>query len=123
MMTDLKILLVDDHEINNLFTGYLFSKLGIPFDIAVNKDQAIELLSENEYSMVLMDIEMPRYNGYEVAKMLRDINHKIPIVAFTTLPAKEVLPKAFEVGMNDYMLKPNAMQELEDMLDRYKQSA
>lgn len=122
-MTDLKILLVDDHEINSLFTGYMFSKLGIPFDIAVNRDQAIALLSKNDYSMVLMDIEMPRYNGYEVAKMLRDINHKIPIVAFTTLPAQEVLPKAFEVGMNDYMLKPNAMQELEDMLDRYKQSA
>ncbi len=123
MTNEIKILLIDDHEINSLFTGYMFNKLGIPFGIATNKKQALELITTNEYKMVLLDIQMPNHDGYDVAKAVRKIDPKIPIIAFTSLPEEDVLPKALHSGMNDYLLKPRAMQELWGIIDKFQQSA
>jgi CheY-like chemotaxis protein len=123
MTNDVKILLIDDHEINSLFTGYMFNKLGIPFDIASNKRQAIELLNSNTYSLVLLDIQMPKNDGYDVARSVRQIDGKIPIIAFTSLPEDQVLPKAINSGMNDYLLKSEAMQELWGIIDKFQESA
>ena len=123
MTTELKILLIDDHEINSLFAGYMFTKLGIPFDVATNKQQAINLLKDNSYTLILLDIQMPNHDGYDVAKALRLMSPKVPIIAFTSLPEEEVLPKALNSGMNDYMLKPQAMQEIWGMINKFKQSA
>ena len=123
MTTELKLLLIDDHEINSLFTGYMFTKLGIPFDVATNKRQALDLVDKNEYTLILLDIQMPQNDGYDVARALRTISPKVPIIAFTSLPEDEVLPKALHSGMNDYMLKPQAMQEIWGMIDKFKRSA
>ena len=123
MTNDVKILLIDDHEINSLFTGYMFNKLGIPFDIASNKQRAIELLNSNKYSLVLLDIQMPKHDGYDVAQTVRQIDGKIPIIAFTSLPEDEVLPRAIDSGMNDYLLKSTAMQELWGIIDKFQKSA
>ncbi|MFT5723820.1 MAG: CheY-like chemotaxis protein [Bacteroidia bacterium] len=123
MINEIKILLIDDHEINSLFTGYMFNKLGIPFDIATNKKQALDLISTKEYTLVLLDIQMPHNDGYDVAKSMRQINPKIPIIAFTSLPEEEVLSKALNSGMNDYLLKPQAMQEIWGIIDKFQQSA
>lgn len=123
MTNEIKILLIDDHEINSLFTGYMFNKLGIAFDIATNEQQAINLIQNNKYTVVLLDIQMPNNNGYKLAEAVRQYNHKVPLIAFTSLPEKEVLPQAIQSGMSDYMLKPNGMQELRKMIDSYKLSA
>ncbi|MFT7590378.1 MAG: CheY-like chemotaxis protein [bacterium] len=123
MTNEIKILLIDDHEINSLFTGYMFTKLGVPFDVATNKKQALEYITTNTYTLVLLDIQMPNSEGYDVAKSLRQINAKVPIIAFTSLPEEEVLPKALHSGMNDYMLKPKAMQEIWSIITKFKESA
>ena len=123
MRDEIKILLIDDHEINSLFTGYMFTKLGIPFDVAANKKQALESISANDYTLILLDIQMPNHDGYEISKSLRLVNPKVPIIAFTSLPEEEVLPKALHSGMNDYMLKPKAMQEIWGMITKFKESA
>lgn len=73
--------------------------------------------------MVLLDIQMPQHDGYDVAKSVRKINAKIPIIAFTSLPEEQVLPKALHSGMNDYLLKPRAMQELWGIIEKFQQSA
>jgi CheY-like chemotaxis protein len=101
----------------------MFSKLGIPFDVANNKAQALEYIKKHDYSLILLDIQMPKDDGYSVARAIRSINAKLPIIAFTTLPEDQVLPKAIDSGMNEYMLKPSAMQELRSMVDRFKLSA
>ncbi len=123
MKENIKLLLVDNSEINSLFAGIMFTKLGIPFDLANTKSQALKLMSKNEYNLVLLDIQMPRDDGYSVARDIRKADPRIPIIAFTTLPEEQVLPKAMDSGMNEYLLKPTAMQELRTILDRYKQSA
>lgn len=120
---NIRLLLVDDNEINSLFAGIMFNKLNIPFDVACNKSQALGLIEKNTYSLVLLDIQMPIHDGYDIAKEIRSIDSKLPIIAFTSLPEEQVLPKAIDSGMNEYLLKPSAMQELRSILDRYKASA
>ncbi len=123
MNESVRLLLVDDNEMNSLLTGFLFSKLGIPFDVANNKAQALDYINQNNYSLILLDIQMPNDDGYSVARAIRNINAKLPIIAFTTLPEDQVLPRAIDSGMNEYMLKPLAMQELRSMVERFKMSA
>ncbi len=123
MNSNIKLLLIDDHEINSLYIGFMFNKLGISFDIATNKKQALELISKNDYTVVLMDIQMPNNDGFDVAKSVRKFNLKVPIIAFTSLPEEEVLPKAIDYGMNDYILKPNGMEQLWGIVDRFRASA
>lgn len=123
MKDDIRILLVDDNEINSLFAGIMFTKLGILFDIANSKEQAITHIKEHDYHVVLLDIQMPKDDGYSVAKAIREVNSKLPIIAFTSLPEEQVLPRAIGSGMNEYLSKPSAMEELQSIVDRYKKSA
>lgn len=123
MKKDIKILLIDDNEINSLFAGIMFSKLGITFNVACNKKQAMEHLSKETYDLILLDIQLPNHDGYDIAREVRLSDHKVPIIAFTSLPEEEVLPKALESGMNEYILKPSGMQELQSLVEHYKQSA
>ncbi len=79
---------------------------------------------KNEYSMVLMDLTLPEMDGFEVARMIRDktftgYDHTIPIVAFTGSALKEDREKCFKAGMNDILLKPYRLNDLENMLNKW----
>jgi signal transduction histidine kinase len=114
----LKILLVED----NLFNQKLATKsISIAWpkaeiDIAENGLIAIEFLHKKMYDIILMDIQMPHLNGYETTEIIRQqmpapIN-QIPILAQTANVMKSEMDKCFEVGMNDYISKPFAINIL-----------
>jgi CheY-like chemotaxis protein len=115
---DIKILLVED----NLFNQKLAAKsISIAWpkatvDMAENGLVAIELLNKNRYDIILMDIQMPYLNGYETTEIIRKqmpapIN-QTPILAQTANVMKSEMDKCFEVGMNDYISKPFAINIL-----------
>ncbi len=115
-LENVKILLVEDNELNQeLATGILKTR-GAIVDIAENGQVALEKLQINQYDCILMDSYMPVMDGYETAKNIRkqDEFKNIPIIAVTAALMQEDIQKIVSSGMNDYIakpIKPNIMFE------------
>jgi len=122
--TNLKILLVEDNRVNQKVTTKILSKAGYHVDIANNGNEAISILSEKKYHLVLMDILMPEMGGYDTTKMIRSeqstvLNHKVPVVALTASALAEDKEKCISAGMNDYISKPVKPKELLDKIEEW----
>ncbi|MBP2282286.1 PAS domain S-box-containing protein [Flavobacterium sp. CG_23.5] len=106
-MKDIKVLVVEDIALNQLLMKTLLDDFGFDRDIAENGKIAIEKLKENEYDIILMDLQMPEMNGYETTEYIRKtLKSAIPIIALTADVTTVDLEKCKAVGMNDYLAKP-----------------
>lgn len=101
-----RILIVDDNRINQTVTKKILEKNNMICSIAENGEQAIHSVRENEYDLVLMDINMPLKNGMEATREIREFNTEIPIVALTAVEVEEMRFKIYDSGMNDIIVKP-----------------
>ena len=105
-----KILLVEDNDMNIEITTKIISELNYICDVAKDGIQAIKRLKEvekNYYDLILMDIHMPRYNGYEISKILKkDLDIKVPIVALTATTVTDTIRKNNAEYIVEYILKP-----------------
>ncbi|RZT91772.1 CheY-like chemotaxis protein [Ancylomarina subtilis] len=116
-----KILLVEDDFINGKIVKTLLEKANYNVEWVKNGKEALEILIPNsgDYGLVLMDIQMPIINGYEVSLNLREIGIKIPIICMTANAYSDENRKSKEAGMNDYISKPVTKTVLFEMLDKY----
>ncbi|UOF00712.1 PAS domain S-box protein [Bdellovibrio reynosensis] len=114
-----RILIVDDAPDNrNLFVRYL-QKMGITSDkieVAQNGKEAVEKCGSNEYSLVLMDIQMPVMDGFEAVKQLRSQGYEGPVVALTAHAMKGDEEKCLAEGFDGYLQKPLSRDALADLL-------
>lgn len=108
-----RILLVEDHFLNQMATKKVLASWSefVAVDIADNGLVALEMFRENDYDLVLMDLQMPVMNGIEAARELRKISDT-PIIALTANSSKHEQDICAEVGINDYLAKPFKPQEL-----------
>ncbi len=104
-----KLLVVDDNKINQLVTKKVLDQLSVYSEIAGSGEKAIALVKTNHYDCVLMDLHMPKIDGYETSKRIRSFNKRIPIVALTAAAPEEIEKKINSVSMNGYILKPFLM--------------
>lgn len=113
-----KILLVEDNIINRKVAMAMLERTCIPFDIATDGAQAVEALKLKQYSLLLMDVQMPNMDGLTATKIIRKELHigHIPIIAMTANAIKEDMEKCYEAGMNDYLSKPFKADELYQIL-------
>lgn len=105
---EFKILIVEDNKINMMLAKTLLRKI-VPHVIifeAENGIVGVEQYAQNAPDLILLDIQMPLMNGYEVSLEIRKIDEKIPIIALTAGTIKGEREKCLEVGMNDYISKP-----------------
>ncbi|MDR2133765.1 MAG: response regulator [Treponema sp.] len=110
------VLVAEDHRVNqNLFSLYL-EKTGCDSILAGDGLEALEKAAANRVSLVFMDIQMPRMNGYEAAKALREKGFRRPLVAVTAgaLPGEHA--RCLEAGFDDVLTKPFKRADLEKML-------
>ncbi|MCL2841281.1 MAG: ATP-binding protein [Defluviitaleaceae bacterium] len=109
-----RILLVEDNEINQFVANEMLVYANLKVDIANNGLEALELLSKNEYDLVLMDIQMPEMDGLTASKRIRECEklNTIPIVALTAHAMHEDRKKSYDAGMNAHMTKPIDHSEL-----------
>jgi CheY-like chemotaxis protein len=108
-LKEIKILLVEDNDLNQLLTTKIFDKWGKTIDIADNGKIAIEKIEKTHYDIILMDIQMPEMDGYDMTRYVRaNMGDKsnIPIIALTAHATLGEEQKCLEMGMNDYLSKP-----------------
>ena len=115
----LKILLVEDNQLNVKLILSLFSDNGLKLQVAENGSVGIEKMKETSFDIILMDMEMPVMNGYEAATVIRnELKSKIPIIAMTAHAMAGERERCLSLGMNDYISKPiNANVLFEIMYD------
>jgi len=112
MQKNIKILLAeDDINLGNLLCDYLKAK-GYHTILAANGEEAFNLFAKGTYNLCLLDVMMPIKDGYTVAKEIRKINDKIPIIFLTAKSMKEDKLLGFQTGADDYITKPFSMEEL-----------
>lgn len=114
------ILLVEDNLINQEVAYGLIDSIDLNCDIAHNGAEAIQILSDtdNKYSLILMDCQMPVMDGYKASQSIRSgaagqINKDIPIIALTANAMKGDREKCLAAGMNDYLTKPIDIDEFD----------
>jgi len=100
------ILVVDDNRINQKITQKILEKRQFKCSLADDGEQAISLVKENSYDLILMDIHMPKVDGVQATKAIRKFNQEIPIVALTAVELDEMRATIMDSGMNDIILKP-----------------
>ncbi len=104
---NLRVLVVEDITLNQLLMKTLLDDFGFQRDIAENGKVAVEMLKENNYHIILMDLQMPVMNGFEATEYIRNVmKSNIPIIALTADVTTVDLAKCKLVGMNDYIAKP-----------------
>ncbi|RDY31054.1 response regulator [Lachnotalea glycerini] len=119
-----KILLVEDNEINVMVATQLFEKLGASVETAANGSIGFDKFVSSKngyYDIVFMDVQMPVMNGYEATKAIRESKHEqakiIPIVAMTADVFAEDIARARECGMNAHLAKPFEMSQFCELLN------
>jgi len=108
------ILLVDDNPQNLQVLGKLLQEEKFEIEFAVNGEATLEWLKIKQFDLILLDLNMPGMNGFEVCKIIRSDNKMcdIPIIFLSAESERESILKGFEVGAQDYVTKPFDSREL-----------
>jgi len=116
-----RILLAEDHIINQKVALSLLRKLGLQADVVANGLEVIQALEKRPYDLVLMDVQMPKMDGFAATRVIRDfgstvLNHDVAVIAMTAHVMQGDEAKCLESGMNDYLTKPVSLQSVAEIL-------
>jgi len=123
-----RVLIVEDNRVNQLLVKNMLKKFGFDnMDTAENGLLALNRLKEKDYDIVLMDIQMPEMDGYEITNEIRHRLRKemraIPVIAITADASDKERLKAQSAGMDDYVVKPYTPEELYFTILKYVKPA
>ncbi len=119
-ITPSRILLVDDNPINVKVAKLHLDRMGMDFTVAESGSEALMALADNEYDLVLMDLEMPVMDGYETTRLIRSgrgtgkpvKQPNIPILAITAHAQGDVQERCEQLGMDGFVTKPTGFGDL-----------
>ncbi|SMO80561.1 DNA-binding response regulator, OmpR family, contains REC and winged-helix (wHTH) domain [Saccharicrinis carchari] len=112
MEKEYKLLLAEDDEnLGMLLREYLEAK-GYETDLCPDGEEAYNAFTANTYDLCVLDVMMPKKDGFTLAKEIRLLNADIPIIFLTAKSMKEDVFKGFKIGADDYITKPFSMEEL-----------
>lgn len=116
----MKFLITDDLYTNRLQIKILLQSMGIEYDQANDGKQAIEKLKENQYDLILMDIEMPVMNGLEATRYIRENFNRsksnVKIIAITSHDPHDFESNFVKYGFNGFLSKPITRQKVEKIM-------
>jgi len=122
LMGKLKVLVAEDNEISKLLVTSVLQNWGMESMVANNGNEAVAFMEENDFDLILMDIQMPEKNGIEATIDIRNFfderKRNIPIIALTANATKGEEKKYFEAGMNGFLLKPFKEKELFELIQQ-----
>ncbi|SFR56903.1 response regulator [Thiomicrospira sp. ALE5] len=114
-----RVLLVEDNEINQEVAASMLAYLGLSVEIADHGQIAVEKVQQQNYDVILMDIQMPVMDGYQACRAIRQFNTTTPIIALSAAAMIEDKNKALAAGMNDHLAKPIIPHDLYKVLSEY----
>lgn len=117
-------LIAEDYEINRDLLQEMLHYMDISVDTASDGEEALSLLERYEYDILFLDLWMPKIDGYEVARRVRKMKKKQPVIVAITANAMEgERERCLSCGMDDYICKPVEIHNLEELLRRFLPTA
>jgi len=111
-MDNIKILIVEDEQRLAEVLKMQLEDSGYDVDTAFDGYLGKQMVEENAYNLIILDINLPLINGYDLCKEIRRTNNKIPIIMLTALSTPDNKVSGFDAGADDYVLKPFDLREL-----------
>lgn len=123
-----RVLVVEDYFVNLDLIKEMLEMMNCTVDTAEDGEQALEQYHLNSYDLILMDIQMPKKDGLQATREIRDIEKKenkkyTPIVAVTANAMEEDRIESLDSGMDDFITKPIKIGDLEGLLSKYTKRA
>ena len=122
--TGKRILLVDDVELNRELVLLLLLGAGHKIEVASDGEQAVRCALEQEFDIILMDVQMPNVDGLSATRLIRanPMRASVPIIAMTAQALPDQIAACYAAGMNDYLSKPLALDALRIMIAKWTDS-
>ncbi len=123
--TNTEVLVVEDNAINQLYVTSILSEFGYAYRTANNGLEAIQAIREHEFSIVLMDCQMPQLDGFEATRCIRTLETEgrlaghVPIIALTANAVKGDAERCLDAGMDHYLSKPFEPRSLCEIIQKY----
>ena len=112
-MTSKRILVAEDNKLIQETIVFKLKKEGYEVIRAVNGKECLEFLRSEKFDLLITDLFMPFVNGHEIISTVRtEMKSNLPILVLSAAGAEETILKAFELGADDYMIKPFSLSEL-----------
>ncbi|WP_184541619.1 PAS domain-containing hybrid sensor histidine kinase/response regulator [Mucilaginibacter sp. FT3.2] len=118
-LSGMHILIVDDNKMNLMIAGRFLKKWNAIVHEALNGEIAVDMVNNNNYNLIIMDLQMPVMDGFEATAIIKASHPNIPIIALTADAMPETHNKAFEAGMSDYLTKPFVPETLFEKVAKY----
>jgi len=116
----LKILVAEDNLVNQKLTLKILSKLGFDAALAENGNITVEMATERDFDIILMDVQMPELDGLEATRIIRrSLKTQPVIIAMTANAMKEDKDECMKAGMDDFLGKPVKLEEVVNMLAKW----
>ncbi|WP_161568532.1 response regulator [Pseudoalteromonas phenolica] len=115
------ILLVEDNPVNQIVIKALLEKVGLQVVLAQDGEVALDILKQRSFDLVLMDMQMPKLDGLEATKLIRQQPkwQNLPVIALTANTQKSDMESCFQAGMDDFIAKPVEIAKLCHILSRW----
>ena len=110
--TNRRLLIVDDDRDIRELLVYDIKSSGYMVDSAEDGEEGLKKAVQNNYDLILLDVMMPKMNGYDVCKNIRLVKPKVPILMLTAKGTISDKTEGFDVGADDYLVKPFDIQEV-----------
>lgn len=115
----LKILLAEDNIVNQKVALSMLNKLGYQAELAINGQEAVDMVYDGMYDLIILDLQMPIKGGLEAARDIRNLPIKQPyIAAFTANVMEEDRTESFRAGMDDFLAKPIILDDLSELCEK-----
>jgi CheY-like chemotaxis protein len=111
----LRVLVVEDNQVNQLLVTTILAKAGMRAEVAANGVEAVQAVHQRNFDVILMDMQMPEMDGLEATRRIRQLGamgRAVPIIAMTANAMQEDRRRCLEAGMNDFVAKPIDSGEL-----------
>ena len=120
---NIKILVVEDNEVNMLMISAMLKKWNCQVLKAINGKEAIDILGKENVDLILMDLHMPKMGGMEASEIIRNkLNLNTPIIALTANAIVGEAEKCIKAGMNDFISKPFKQIQLNQKINEWVNS-
>jgi PAS domain S-box-containing protein len=116
---NIRILLVEDEKDNADLIVSMLEPYVKHIDQASNGIEALDMVRNHSYNIVLMDIKMPLMDGIETVKKIREFDHELTVIAQTAYAQQDEIKRILHAGCNDYLIKPLTLKKVLEVISRY----